>query len=203
MDPFTVKIKNPENNEENTITIGEYIPQVGPGKGNMKLRPIDLEDWDADKFIKLYGKKKLWDTLWSKVTQTFANFTEEATTRRFVGKDGKEVEEPETDVAVIIKDFSEMVQVWSRRGESQQALSRRLGELSADRARIADILITQTDAKGPVSPADMAKYKTQYANIKTECIDLEKAIASIKASKKKDEGDDEPKAPQVELKKAA
>lgn len=196
MNPFTVKVKNPETNVENTVTIEEYTPTDGRGKGRAKLRPVGYDGWSLDNAINLWGKAKVWDVICSsRLMQIFTNFTTQATTK----DDGKT---PETDEGVIVKEFADMFGVLSRRGESIQAISRRLNEVITSMLSITDQLISPDPKLPPLSADAQIKLKNQLLQLRTERADLEKAKLNIIQSKQEDDDEEDDKAP-VEVKKAA
>lgn len=184
-------------NKDQSVKIVTVVPETGRGKGNPKLLPQDFSQWNLARVIALWGEDKVWKALVKpKVTQTFANFTSEATTRTKV-VDGKTVEEPETDEKVIEKDYSEMFLVLSQRGETLQALSRRLNEIEGDELPRMLTEIMSDD----VTPERIAELKPLAKALKEERDDLKKSIEEKKAKNKssEDEEDETPAAANSEV----
>lgn len=175
MKPFEAKVKNPETGIESTIKFVEYTPTEGPGKDNPKIRPEDWDSWDLKRAISIWGEAKLWQVVnKSKLMQFFANFTNLATT--------KDDETPETDEAVVQKNYISYFTNLSLRGESLQALSRRLGEIEGEEMpRIVDMLLSPSKA---LTPDETVKLKKQYEALKVERADLKSDIERIKKSKR-------------------
>jgi hypothetical protein len=146
---FTIRVTNPENNTENSLSIVEYTPVKGKGKEKAKLQPSDLETWDLKKAIDTFGATAVWKKLAKpRLKQLISVFTDEACTK----DDG---ETPETDPSVIANDYGDMFGKLSLRGETIQALDRRYYEIAE--IELPEALDALPD--DPTNPEFAARYK--------------------------------------------
>lgn len=176
---FEVEITNPETQAENTVKIAQFIPDKGRGAGNPKLLPVDYTTWTLDTVVGLFGKEKVYKVLVKpRLNQVLANFTSEACTKTEI-VDGKEVESVETDPAVIIKDYSEMLRVLSPRGDTVQALSRRLNEIEG--VELPDIL--KALFADDTNAEKMLELKAQAKSLQEERAGIKKSLAEKKQKK--------------------
>lgn len=123
MEPFSVKVTNPETNQEHELKIIEFVPSKGRGKDNPKLQPEGLANMSITQLVDIFGEKRFFKVVvLPRLKQMFANFTAEAVTK----DDGVSAE---TDENVIRKDYSEYLQTLSARGETIQGLTTRYNEI--------------------------------------------------------------------------
>lgn len=184
---FTVNVINPETNTAKDVTIVRHTPQKGRGKDNPKYQPENFDTMPAaevtDFLEGLFGKAKIGKILKPRFNQILATLTGEATTKTAI-KDGKEVEEIETDLDLIAADFGKMFAVLSPRGETLMSLTKRLNEIeSTELPEILDRLFSVEEGT-----EDYKKLRALAASLKEERADIR---ASIADKKKKTEDKEE------------
>lgn len=177
MNPFKVKVENPETKQTNEVTIVEYTPGKGKGAGFTKLIPDNFfTTLDLKGYINLWGEDKLLKAVVRpKIMQILTNLTNEATTKVVV-IDGREDEQTETDEGKIQSDYSEMFGSLSPRGESAVALGKQLAEIQDQQSKLADLYITFDD----VTTAEAMEIRRQLSALKADRKEVELAIATKK-----------------------
>lgn len=175
---FEVEIKNPDKTEASKVKIVPFTPAKGRGQNSVFLYPENLATWDLDKAVDVFGKGPLWKLLVLPAFKRQLNaFTDEAMYNDIVDPKTKKVTgyEVEEDANTIIKDFSEMLSVLSRRGETRAALSQRYNEIVEEMEQV----LSQVLAVDPGSE-EFLQLRKQGAALKEELNDIRNSLEAKK-----------------------
>jgi len=128
MNPFIIKIQNPETKIVHEVKCVQYIPEKGKGKGFPKIIPEGFTSWTIERYIELFGSRLRDAIVIPKIKQVIAALSAEVLTK--INEKGEEV--PETDELKIQAEYGDLFPNLSGRGTPLGDITDRIEELQVE-----------------------------------------------------------------------